>query len=142
MACIKGSDVAFHVYLKNSISYLQHNQIIKYYDTVITNIGEGYDTTTGKFTAPVDGVYSFTWTYMPKKGAKAYICGFVDGKQIVWTGMHDQSATLTGTTGHLVVRIKKGSKFWTPNVAKYIIYIHHFHTFICVYIVFVCCFFK
>lgn len=91
MACFKATAVAFHVYMKNSVSNLHHNQRIEY-DHVITNIGEGYDNS-GKFTAPVDGVYSFTLTYMTKKGAKAYIGGFVDGKQIVWTGMHDQSAT-------------------------------------------------
>lgn len=52
-----GTTVAFHVKLKNPISSLSPNQIIKY-DDIITNIGEGYDTTTGKFTAPVDWVYS------------------------------------------------------------------------------------
>lgn len=78
----------------------------------------------------MDGVYSFTWTYRTKKGAKAYNGGFVDGKQIVWTGMHDQSATWTSTTGQLVVRMKKGSQFWTPYVAKYVIYIHQFHNFL------------
>lgn len=85
ISCILGTTVAFHVYLKNSISSLQKNQIL-IYDNVIANIGEGYDTTTGKFTAPKDGVYSFTWTYLTKKGARAYIGGFIDGKQVVWGG--------------------------------------------------------
>lgn len=62
-SCIVGTTVAFHAKLKNPISSLSPNQIIKNqiikYDDVITNIGEGYDRTTGKFTAPMDGVYSF-----------------------------------------------------------------------------------
>eukprot|EP00105_Crassostrea_gigas_P014079 XP_011430626.1 PREDICTED: complement C1q tumor necrosis factor-related protein 3 [Crassostrea gigas] len=121
--------VAFHVYLKNSISSLSQNQIIKY-NHIVTNIGEGYDTSTGKFTAPVDGVYSFTWTYLTKKGAKAYIGGVLDGKQIVWTVMEDQTATWASTTGHLVVRMKKGSQFWTPNFSRYATYIHALYTFL------------
>lgn len=129
MSCIKGTTVAFHVYLKKSISSIQQNQIIKY-DHVVTNNCEGYDPTTGKFTAPVDGVYSFTWTYMTKKGARVFIGGFVDGKQIVWTCMFDQSATWASTTGHLVVRMKKGSQFWTPSSENYVAYIHYLHTYL------------
>nr|XP_034306460.1 complement C1q tumor necrosis factor-related protein 3 isoform X2 [Crassostrea gigas] len=121
--------VAFHVYLKKSISSLQKNQIIKY-DHVVTNIGEGYDTSTGKFTAPVDGVYSFTWTYLTKKGARAYIGGFLDGKHIVWTVMEDQTATWASTTGHLVVRMKKGSQFWTASFTQTATYIHAHYTFL------------
>lgn len=78
----------------------------------------------------MDGVYSFTWTYLTKKGAKAYIGGVLDGKQIVWTVMEDQTATWAGTTGHLVVRMKKGSQFWTPNSSRYATYIHALYTFV------------
>lgn len=45
-SCIAGTTVAFQAKLKNPISSLSPNQIIKY-DDVITNIGEGYDRTTG-----------------------------------------------------------------------------------------------
>lgn len=100
------------------------------YDHVITNIGEGYDTNTGKFTAPVDGVYSFTWTYMTRKGAKVYIGGFVDGKQIVWTCMFEQTAAWASTTGNLVIRMKKGSQFWTPNSESQVAYIHNYYTYL------------
>lgn len=129
MSSIIGTTVAFHVKLRNSISSLSQNQIIKY-DDVITNIGKSYDTNTGKFTAPVDGVYSFTWTYMTKKGARAYIGGVIDGKQIVWSVMYDQTASWQSTTAHLVVRMKKGSQFWTPNTEKDKTYIHGHHTFL------------
>nr|XP_011430624.2 complement C1q tumor necrosis factor-related protein 3-like isoform X1 [Crassostrea gigas] len=121
--------VAFHVYLTNSISSLSQNQTIKY-DHVITNIGEGYDKTTGKFTAPVDGVYSFTWTYLTKHGAVAYVGGVIDGKQVVWAVIYGQTATWAGTTGHLVVKMKKGSQFWTPNTSKEVTYIHKLFTFL------------
>ncbi|XP_062579308.1 adiponectin-like [Saccostrea cucullata] len=35
---------------------------------VILNSGNAYDATTGKFTAPADGIYSFTWTIATDAG--------------------------------------------------------------------------
>ena len=122
--------VAFHVYLKNPIASFGKNQILKY-DHVVTNIGGGYNTTTGKFTAPVNGVYSFSWTYMTKKGAACYIGGVVDGRQLVWSAIHDQTAKWLSTTAHLVIQMKKGSGFWTPDYSGFTAaYIHSEYTFL------------
>lgn len=65
-----------------------------------------------------------------KKGATVFIGGFVDGKQIVWTGIFAQSATWASTTGNLVIRMKKGSQFWTPNYDSHVAYIHNDYTFL------------
>lgn len=78
----------------------------------------------------MDGVYSFTWTYMTRKGTKAYIGGVIDDKQIVWTAIYDQTAILATTPGHLVVRMKKGSQFWTPNTSKYVTNIEGYFTYL------------
>ena len=38
------------------------------YSTIISNIGEAYNDTTGIFTAPLNGTYSFAVTTMPSNG--------------------------------------------------------------------------
>ena len=38
------------------------------YSTIISNIGDAYNDTTGIFTAPLNGTYSFAVTTMPSNG--------------------------------------------------------------------------
>ena len=67
---------------------------------------------------------------MTKKGAACYIGGVVDGRQLVWSAIHDQTATWISTTAHLVIQMKKGSEFSTQNRARYAAYIHDHYTFL------------
>lgn len=67
---------------------------------------------------------------MTRKGAKAYIGGVIDDTQIVWTAINDQPAILATTPGHLVVRMKKGSQFWTPNASQYVTNIEGIFTYL------------
>lgn len=53
--------VGFHARLRSSIN-LDRSQTVKF-DDVITNIGDAYDPTTGHFTAPYHGLYSFSATF-------------------------------------------------------------------------------
>ncbi|XP_052086489.1 complement C1q-like protein 3 [Mytilus californianus] len=47
------------------------------YDLVKTNIGGGYDPATGKFTAPSDGLYYFSWTTLTNPNG-----GFITSLQL------------------------------------------------------------
>ncbi|CAC5380328.1 C1QL [Mytilus coruscus] len=42
------------------------------YNTVTTNLGGGYDKSTGVFTAPVEGLFFFAWTVLAIKGKNFY----------------------------------------------------------------------
>ncbi|XP_063411150.1 uncharacterized protein LOC134694086 [Mytilus trossulus] len=42
------------------------------YDTVTSNLGGGYDKSTGMFTAPGEGLYYFTWTVLTPPGKSFY----------------------------------------------------------------------
>ncbi|XP_030286445.1 complement C1q-like protein 4 [Sparus aurata] len=46
------------------------NRTLKF-DTIITNVGGGYDNTSGEFTAPLTGVYYFTFSYEAKEDNKS-----------------------------------------------------------------------
>lgn len=64
------------------------------FDQVTTNLGQGYNSTSGIFTIPRDGVYIFTWSMrshpLTRKYTNTYL--FVNG-QAVGT-LHDKSENL------------------------------------------------
>ncbi|KAK3098330.1 hypothetical protein FSP39_018498 [Pinctada imbricata] len=64
--------VGFSAYIGNTRG-LSNTKVV--FENTHTNIGNAYDTKTGIFTAPVDGVYAFHWTIMIHKGrySKIYI---------------------------------------------------------------------
>ncbi|XP_062617244.1 uncharacterized protein LOC134278953 [Saccostrea cucullata] len=55
----QGKIVAFHAILSKGLNNIPIDTILKF-ENVLTNEGEGYSPTTGKFTAPEDGVYYFS----------------------------------------------------------------------------------
>ena len=94
------------------------------------NDGSGYNSKNGKFTAPVDGTYSFSWTYCTNKGSNAYLGGYVDGVLTAKISNHGQSSAWQNTSGHLLVKLKKGNQFWIQNYDYTAQLIHEAYTFL------------
>ncbi|KAJ8312037.1 hypothetical protein KUTeg_009410 [Tegillarca granosa] len=61
-----------HVAFSASLSHdITNNNIRNYkivFDKIITNIGDGYDSNTGIFTVPYEGLYLFHWTILTRPG--------------------------------------------------------------------------
>lgn len=95
------------------------NDIIKF-DKVFTNIGKGYNPSTGIFTAPVAGVYQFSSVVMSDKGQHLVASLFHNATRVssVHIKTHNNQ---TGALG-MVLNLKKGDEIAVKPARSYTIY--------------------
>ncbi|XP_071177858.1 collagen alpha-1(X) chain-like [Mytilus edulis] len=83
-----------------------HHPIV--FDHVILNIGKGYNKYTGTFTAPVSGIYVFTFTLYPNRYCSIAVNIFKNSEVIAQSYIEMTSGMLSGTTPVAVVDMNVG----------------------------------
>ena len=105
------SDIGFTAIISHHLSSLSARSPIVF-DSLISNIGSGYDVQTGTFIAPVPGTYQFFTTIM-SENSNDYI-----ETEIVKNGSQLVELYSGGSTGHdsssnmVIVYLQKGDHVW------------------------------
>lgn len=111
--------VAFQTSLTKTLENLRRHQTV-IFDKVLLNEGNAYSKASGIFTAPSDGIYSFTWTMSTKYG-KYFVT------EIVWNYEKVAYNQADGrghngwpmSTSHAYIKMKKGEKVWIRAQGNY-----------------------
>ena len=113
---VKSSSVNF--YVQRSSDYSTINTPISF-DVVRLNVGGAMNTATGKFTAPRNGIYSFSFTGLGQLAASSsrvvldvamYLNGNIIGRGVAdETGTADQYET---TSFQSTLNLQKGDQIW------------------------------
>ncbi|XP_062567976.1 heavy metal-binding protein HIP-like [Saccostrea cucullata] len=98
------------------------NNVVVVFGKVTENSGSAYNGLTGEFTAPRDGVYSFTWTVLTKPDKK-FVTNIVlnDTSNVVgFNFVHGNSGSQTYSTGSAttIIKMKKNDKVWIRTRGK------------------------
>eukprot|EP00105_Crassostrea_gigas_P020194 XP_011438924.1 PREDICTED: multimerin-2-like [Crassostrea gigas] len=108
-SCASKTSVGFTVGVTSSSS--SWNGGILVYPHVVTNIGNGYSPSTGKFTAPTDGKYVFFITVNAYGSNDIYLDIVHNGSRKVRTMSHSSGSYQTGTN-MAVLPLYKGDSVW------------------------------
>ncbi|XP_033750028.1 C1q-related factor-like [Pecten maximus] len=106
--------VVFHARLQNAIYPIGTNQIIAYED-VVTNVGNGYDSFTGLFRAPVGGAYEFIATMWSSDGNFLEIEMVRNGVDLCY-GRASQSNQTMGSCVSMV-ELSAGDRVWVRHLS-------------------------
>ena len=85
------------------------------FKSVITNIGNGYNTTMGQFTAPVNGTYSFTVQFCISSGKYAEFSLVLDGNVVIRLQENDDAYSYSSPSSSIPLFLKKGQKVWVQS---------------------------
>lgn len=106
--------VAFQSTLTKTLLNMKLHEAVVF-DKVSLNEGNAYSTTTGKFTAPLDGIYSFTWTTLTT-APNFFLTEIVrDGQPIAYNHNDARGIGNGGypmSSSHANIKMKKGDKVW------------------------------
>ncbi|XP_061177032.1 complement C1q-like protein 3 [Saccostrea echinata] len=98
---------------------LRKNTIVVF-GAVTLNSGNAYDSTTGKFTAPDDGIYSFMWTILTKGGNYFNTKIVLNGNFIGYNyadGVSGSSNWASGSSS-AVIKMRKNDKVWISTYSE------------------------
>lgn len=88
------------------------------YDKLVTNIGNAYNPSTGKFSAPTTGIYQFNWNTLCNPGSMAHAGLFVNGKftanQVYNNGGGIRLWITAGSS--IALSLKKGDEVYIMDV--------------------------
>lgn len=96
------------------------NQATVVFDKVTLNEGKAYDSASGKFTASLDGTYSFTWTTLTT-GGKYFISEIMHNGKVISKNYTDGRGRdgYEMSTSHANIKMKKGDKVWIRTHENY-----------------------
>ncbi|XP_062619331.1 cerebellin-2-like [Saccostrea cucullata] len=90
------------------------------FGTITLNSGNAYDATTGIFTAPDDGIYSFTWTILTMSGKYFKTRIVLSDNSIGYNhvdGVSGSSNWESGTSSAFI-KMKKNDKVWITTFGE------------------------
>ncbi|XP_056014962.1 heavy metal-binding protein HIP-like [Ostrea edulis] len=107
----KGRDhgiVAFHARTSSSLQTLG-SQAVVVFGKITLNSGSAYNSNTGIFTAPTDGIYSFTWTILTNIGSYFNTQIVINGKLVGYNLADGKSGSSQheSSSATAVIRMKK-----------------------------------
>lgn len=104
--CLFFADVvAFHARLSKDQKNLKEKDIVVF-GTVTLNTAKAYNPTTGKFTAPNKGHYSFTWTIASSPGARFSTQLVINSKPVSYCHVDGKTGGNNYETGSSTVILK------------------------------------
>ncbi|XP_063448021.1 collagen alpha-2(VIII) chain-like [Mytilus trossulus] len=111
---------AFSSVLTHDQSY-SANVSIKF-DRVVVNIKDGYDPTTGIFTAPSKGVYHISSTVMNAKGHKLWVSLYLNDVRVSSIWLNPSSKTFEMGTTNMILDLKEGDKVSIRSRSNYTVH--------------------
>eukprot|EP00105_Crassostrea_gigas_P004914 XP_011418284.1 PREDICTED: heavy metal-binding protein HIP [Crassostrea gigas] len=103
--CKEREVIAFHARMSTDLRNLKDKDVVVF-GTVTLNNGKAYNPTTGKFTAPSRGHYSFTWTIATYPGASFNTQLVINGKSVGYNHVNGRVGGNNNEAGSSTVILK------------------------------------
>eukprot|EP00105_Crassostrea_gigas_P003618 XP_011416526.1 PREDICTED: complement C1q-like protein 2 isoform X1 [Crassostrea gigas] len=116
-SCLSKTPVVFHAEMGSHRTFEKGS--IWNYDRVVTNEGNAYNPSTGKFTAPTNGVYQFNWytlsDFTLTSNAGLFVNGKLKASQASTNSAGRSHKWVTSGSG-MALLLKKGDEVYIGSV--------------------------
>ena len=123
--------IGFTAYLTHPLTNQNKQTVV--YDHVTANVGSGFDTKTGVFTAPQEGDYMFTWNAMTKgRGSYCHLYLYRNGISTIFSAFADMNGRTTGSdrgSNSAILALMAGDRVWIQTGTCHYLYSQRYTSF-------------